>query len=94
MLVLYYFRWVGTPEEFKEYIGRVMGITQGIEGVNFMGVFVPSNEWNAVTLFEATSFDKTMEIYKTYMQKFGDNPKIPLAKIELLYKFEELGYPT
>jgi hypothetical protein len=34
-----------------------------------------------------------MEIYKTYIQKYGAHPKIPVAKLELLYTFEELGYP-
>jgi len=94
LLALYYFNWVGTSEEFKEYIGRIMGIAQGIEGVNFKGVFVPSSEWNAVMLIEAASFDKAMEIYKTYVQKFGPHPKTPVSKLELLCTFEELGYPA
>lgn len=93
MLGLYYFRWIGTPEEFKEYIGRIMSISEGIEGVEFKGVFLPSSEWNAVSLFEATSFERALEVYKTYMTKYGSHPKIPLAKLELLYTFEELGYP-
>jgi hypothetical protein len=29
---LYYVRWVGTSEEFKEYVGRVEEISDGIEG--------------------------------------------------------------
>ncbi len=93
MLGMYYFRWVGTTEEFKEYIGRVMSICEGTEGVDFKGVFVPSSEWNAVSLVEATSFEQALEVFKTYMKKYGGHPKIPLAKLELLYTFEELGYP-
>jgi len=31
MLGLYYFRWIGTEEEFREYIGRVKEIFDGVE---------------------------------------------------------------
>jgi len=93
LLILYYFRWVGTPEEFKEYVGRVMSISEGIEGMSFKGVFMPSSEWSAVLLSEATSFDKGLEAFRTYMKKYGPHPKISLAKIELMYTFQELGYP-
>ena len=92
MLAMYYFRWVGMSEEFKEYVGRIMTISKDL-GVDFKGVFAPSSEWNGVLLFEATSFDKVMEVYKTYIQKHGTQSKIPVAKVDLLYTFEELGYP-
>ena len=94
MLGLYYFRWTGTSEELKEYIGRVNEIAKGIEGANFKGVFAPTSEWNAMLLREGTSFDKIMEGYKVYLKKYGAHPKIPLAKLELLLTFEELGYPA
>lgn len=93
MLGLYYFRWVGTPEEFKEYIRRVMSICEGTEGVNFKGVFVPSSEWNGAVLLEGPSLDKGISVMKTYIQKYGPHPKIPVAKLELLFTYEELGHP-
>lgn len=93
MLGLYYFRWVGTSEEFSEYMDRVKGIADGIDDVDFKGVFVPTSEWNVVTLWEAPSMDRALEVYRTYMQKHGPHPKIPVAKMELLYTFKELGYP-
>ena len=89
---LYYFRWIGSSEEFSEYVGRVKEIADGIEGADFKGVFAPTSEWNAVLLIEGTSFDKIMEGYKVYMKKYGSHPKIPLAKLELLLTFKELGY--
>ena len=57
-------------------------------------MFAPTSEWSAVNLYEATSFEKGLEAYKTYMKRYGPHPKIPLAKVELLYTFEELGYST
>lgn len=93
MLGLYYFRWVGTPKEFKEYVGRVKTICDEIKGVNFKGVFLPSTEWNAVLLLEGPSFDKGLDVFKTYIKKHGPHPKIPVAKLETLFTYEELGYP-
>ena len=93
MLILYYLRWTGTPEELKQYMGRVTAISDEVDGAALKGVFVPSSEWNVALLMEATSFDKGIEVYRTYMKQYGSHPKIPLAKLELLYTFGELGYP-
>lgn len=93
MLGLYYFRWAGTPEEFTEYVARVKGIAEGIDGAHFKGVFMPTSEWSAVLLLEGTSFEKILAVYKTYLKKYGSHPKITLAKLESLFTFEELGYP-
>ena len=71
MLVLYYFNWVGTPEEFKEYGKRVKNICDGIKGVDLKGVFAPSSEWSAVALLEAVSFEKALEVYRAYIKKYG-----------------------
>lgn len=92
MLGLYYFRWTGTSKELKEYVGKINEIANGIEGAGFKGVFTPTSEWNGVLLFEGTSFDKVLEIYREYVKKYGAHPKIPVAKVELLFTFGEVGY--
>ena len=92
MLMLYYFRWAGTPKELHEYVGRVKGVSDVVEGANFMGVFAPTSEWNAVILLETTSMDKGQEVYVTLLKKYGPNPNDTLAKIEILATFDELGY--
>ena len=94
MLGLYYFRWTGTSEELKEYVGRVQEISDRIDGVNLKGVFAPSSEWNAVLLIDGANFEKILETYKTYLKKYGSHPKIPVAKLELLLTFEEIGNPV
>lgn len=92
MLVLYYFRWTGTDKELKEYVGKVNELANGIEGVNFRGIFSPTSEWNCVILFEGTSYENVLEVYKSYMMKYGPQPKIPVAKVEVLHTLQELGY--
>ena len=94
MLGLYYFRWTGTSEELKEYVERVKEIANVVEGANLKGVFTPASAWNGVLLFEGTTFDNVLKIYKEYMKKYGSNPKIPVAKVESHFTLEEVGYPT
>ena len=63
-------------------------ICDKIKDIELKGVYTPTSEWNAVLLFEAIRFEKGIEVYRTYHQKFG-SPKIALGKAELLYTFEE-----
>ena len=91
MYVLYYFRWTGTGEEMKEYVGRVNNLCNQTKGVVFRGVFIPTSEWCSVILFEGTSYDRVLGVYKAFMMKYGPSPNIPVAKVETLHTFEELG---
>ena len=36
--------------------------------------------------------EKILELYRTYVQKYGSPTQMPSAKIELLMTFEEVGY--
>ncbi len=90
MLTLYYFNWSGTSEELKEFIGRMKSIIDGTEGVELSGLFVPTSEWHYVLVMRATDYGKTLQVMKTYIEKFGW-AKTSLAKAELFHTFEELG---
>lgn len=92
MLVLYYFRWTGKAKELKEYVDIINELADEIEGVNFKGIFSPTSEWNCVILFEGTSYEKVLGLYKAYIMKHGPHPKIPVGKVEVLHTLEELGY--
>ncbi len=88
--MLYYFNWAGTPEEFKEFAGRMKSIIDGIEGVEFSGLFIPTSEWHYVLVVKATDYAMALQVMKTYIEKFGW-AKTSLAKTELLHTFEDLG---
>ena len=92
MLGLYYIRWTGTSEELREYVAKVSEIANGIEGADFKGIFAPTSAWNCVLLFEGTSFENVLQVYKEYMKKYGANPRILVAKFESLFTFEEVNY--
>jgi len=90
LLALLYFNWNGTSEEFKEFSGRIRSIIDGIEGVELSGIFLPTSEWHYVIVIKAISYEKVLEVIRTYTEKYG-RPKTSLGKIELLHTFEELG---
>jgi len=90
LLGLYYFNWAGTLGELKEYIGKMKSICDGIKGVELKGVYTPTSEWNYVFLLEMTSYDKGLEVLKTYMKKHG-HPKYTVGKVEIFHTLEELG---
>jgi len=93
MLMLYYFNWAGAPEELREFAERMKNIIKGTEGVEFNGLFIPTSEWNYVLVMKATNYEKSLQVMKTYIEKFGW-AKTPLAKAELFHTFEELGLKT
>ncbi len=90
MLFLYYFNWAGTPEELREFAGQMKKIIKGTEGIEFTGLFIPISEWHYAIMMKTTSYEKALQVMKTYVEKFGWS-KASLAKVELLHTFEELG---
>jgi len=90
LLTLYYFNWAGTTEELKEFADRMKSIISETEGVEFSGLFIPTSEWHYVLVMKATDYAKTLQVMKTYIEKFGW-AKTSLAKAELLHTFEDLG---
>ena len=65
-------------------------IIKGTEGVEFNGLFIPTSEWHYVLVMKTTSYEKSLQVMKAYIEKFGWS-KASLAKVELLHTFEELG---
>jgi hypothetical protein len=65
-------------------------IIKGTEGVEFSGIFIPTSEWHYVIVMKMTNYEKSLQIMRTYIEKFGWS-KTSLAKAEVLHTFEELG---
>jgi hypothetical protein len=51
---------------------------------------MPISEWHYVMSWKTISYEKALQVMKTYIEKFGWS-KASLAKVELLHPFEELG---
>ncbi len=88
--MLYYFNWAGTPEELREFSRRMRSLIGDTKGVEFGGLYVPTSEWHYVLVMKSTDYGKTLQVMKTYIEKFGW-AKTSLAKAELLHTFEDLG---
>ena len=91
MFVLHYFNWAGTPEEFKEFEKIVKGQFDKTEGVNLVGIFIPTSEWHYVIVWNSTTYEQVLQIYRTYAEKYGPL-KIALGKLELLHTLEEIPF--
>ena len=89
MLVLYYFNWKGTSEESEKFFGQVKSI---IDGVNLIGIFLPTSPWHYAMVIEATNYEKALQIFKTYFGKEYGYWKTSLGKVELLHTFEDTGF--
>ncbi len=89
-MFLYHFNWAGTSEELREYFGQMKSIIKGSEGVESLGLFIPTSEWHYAIVMKTPSYEKALQVMKNYVKKFGWG-KASLAKVELLHTFEELG---
>lgn len=90
MLFLYYFNWAGTSEEFKEFADQMKSIIKETEGVEYNGLYIPTSEWHYVLVMNAPNYEKSLQVMKTYIEKFGW-AKTSLSKAELFHTFEDLG---
>jgi len=91
LLVLHYLNWAGTADEFKEFASRLKSQVSGMEGVSLSGIFIPTSEWHYVVVWDVTMYEKVLQMYKTYSEKYGPL-KISLGKIELFHKLEEIPF--
>ena len=89
MFVLTYFNWAGTAEEFKEFADRVK--REKAEGGSLVGIFIPSSEWHYVLVWNVDSYEKVLQIYKEYSEKYGPL-KVSLGKVELFHTLEEISF--
>ncbi len=91
MFVLHYFNWAGTPEEFKDFANTIKNQFGGAEGVNLVGIFIPTSEWHYVIIWNVAMYEKVLQTYKAYSEKHGPL-KISLGKLELFHTLEEIPF--
>lgn len=87
MMVLFYFNWAGTEDEFKQFADRIKSSVA--EGVSFVGLFIPTSEWNFVVVWNTKTYEAVLQTINQYVDKYG-SLKMSLAKAEVLHTFEEL----
>lgn len=96
MLMLYSMKWIGTYNEFKQYLESVKDVSEAVTGMTFKGVYIPSDEWNYTLIFDLDQYANALEGYQTFIKKYLQpdvRSNIAYAKWTLLHTFEEIGYP-
>lgn len=91
LLVLHYFNWAGTSEEFKEFASRMKSQVDEVEDVKLVGIFIPTSEWHYVIVWNVATYENVLQIYKTYSEKYGPL-KISLGRLELFHTLEEIPF--
>jgi hypothetical protein len=89
-------KWIGTYNEFKQYLTTVKDVSGAVSGMTFKGVYIPSDEWNYTLLFDLEQYANALDVYQTFIKKYAQpdvRSNIAYAKLTLLHTFEELGYP-
>ncbi len=86
-MVLFYFNWAGTGDDFKQFADRIK--SQAVDGVNLVGIFTPTSEWNFVVVWNTKTYEAALQTLNQYVDKYG-SLKMSLAKAEVFHTFEEL----
>ena len=72
MLVLHYFNWAGTSEEFKEFASRLKNQVGGLGGVSLLGIFIPTSEWHYVIVWNTTTYEEALADVQELTQRNMD----------------------
>jgi hypothetical protein len=84
MIILYSYRWTGTQDENEGFLNRLREIFKAIEGVTFRGSYLPNTEFSAKLILETETFEKALQGYYEYQNKYGPHPRVSVQKYDIL----------
>lgn len=93
MLAIVHLNWEGTEAEFGTVRKMVMSILGETEGIDLVGLYVPSNDWNYAAVYKVKSFSKFLEYQKYVREKLKESNlnKIPKRQLELYVEPKAVG---
>ena len=93
MLAIVHLNWKGTESEFGTMCGIVKNIIAESEGINLVGLYVPSNDWNYAAVYKVKSFSKFLDYQRLVREKLKENnlSKIPKRQLELYVEPKTIG---
>ena len=73
--------------------GIVKNIIAESEGINLVGLYVPSNDWNYAAVYKVKSFSKFLDYQRLVREKLKENnlSKIPKRQLELYVEPKTIG---
>lgn len=93
MLAIVHLNWEGTEAEFGTVRKIVMGILAENPGIDLVGLYVPSNDWNYAAVYKVRSFSKFLDYQRVVREKLKENnlSKIPKRQLELYVDPKAIG---
>lgn len=64
MLEIVYFNWNGTKDEMHEEMKIVEKILSKYDGIEMLGVFIPSSEWKHAVIYKSKDFETFLKAQK------------------------------
>ena len=93
MLAIVHLNWTGTEAEFGTVRKIVLDVLKENEGIDLVGLYVPSNDWNYAAVYKVKSFSKFLEYQKVVRERLKENnlSKIPKRQLELYVEPKAIG---
>ncbi len=93
MLAIVHLNWKGTEDEFGTVRKIVMDVLGQSEGIDLVGLYVPSNDWNYAAIYKVRSFSKFLDYQRLVRKKLKENnlSKIPKRQLELYVEPKVIG---
>jgi hypothetical protein len=93
MLAIVHLNWAGTEAEFGTVRKIVLDILKENEGIDLVGLYVPSNDWNYAAVYKVKSFTKFLEYQRLVREKLKERnlSKIPKRQLELYVDPKTIG---
>ncbi len=85
MIEIVYFNWNGTKDEMEKEKDIVNNILNKYDGIEMIGVYVPSSEWKHAVIYKSKDFDTFLNAQKEIRRKLHrENHKEGPRKLEIL----------
>jgi hypothetical protein len=93
VLAIVHLNWEGTESEFGTMCGIVKEIINQTQGIDLVGLYVPSNDWNYAAVYKVKSFSNFLDYQRLVREKLKENnlSKIPKRQLELYVEPKTIG---
>ncbi len=93
LLAQVYLNWTGTADEFEKVKTIVKDVVARSEGIDLQGLYVPTNKWNYVVIYNINNFENFLGFQKEVRTQLKSQglAKISVRKLVLMIKEKELS---
>jgi hypothetical protein len=91
MYEIVYFNWSGTKDDMEKEKKIVESVLEKFEGVELVGVFIPSSEWKHAVIYKSRDFESFLKAQKEIRKELhkAGHKELP-RKLELMVDIESV----